>query len=295
MGRGRDKKGFSHGKRAPSKRHVLQRTARNDRRHRTRRLPRATLTNEDRGIPVQHSHQGNLVSLFTRQFYIFFLVNRGNSHAMCARANDTEFDFCVHESQTSKQAGPHKIGLATCNESPQGEAHQSGLGDAKSRSFKQRHGAQNKPQLQEKNRAERSGKNPPMKRERKEAGKTRQPTKERQCRGSSKAPAPPIQRNQQTPTKRGAADKTPRRRQKTMHSEVESFKTFALANSRDKRIEPARSKTPFGAAEAKAREKERHDRKPFGAVVANGELFPFRLRGAAPRWVTVAKGEQNER
>ncbi|PKI73046.1 hypothetical protein CRG98_006541 [Punica granatum] len=42
-----------------------------------------------------------------------------------------------------------------------------------------------------------------------------------------------------------------------MHSEIESFKLFALP---------------------------RDDRKPFGAVVANGELFPFRLRGAAPRY-----------
>ncbi|OWM89868.1 hypothetical protein CDL15_Pgr014607 [Punica granatum] len=64
-----------------------------------------------------------------------------------------------------------------------------------------------------------------------------------------------------------------------MHLEVESFETFALANSRDKRIKPARSKTPFGAAWAKVRVKERHDRKPFGAIVEKGELFPFRLRG----------------
>ncbi|PKI57705.1 hypothetical protein CRG98_021895 [Punica granatum] len=44
----------------------------------------------------------------------------------------------------------------------------------------------------------------------------------------------------------GATDTTPRRRQNITHSEVELFEPFALANSRDKRIEPARSKTPRG-------------------------------------------------
>ncbi|OWM63058.1 hypothetical protein CDL15_Pgr020947 [Punica granatum] len=50
------------------------------------------------------------------------------------------------------------------------------------------------------------------------------------------------------PEEWGAADTTPRWRLKRIHSEVESFEPFALANSRDKRIESARSKTPFGAA-----------------------------------------------
>ncbi|PKI57107.1 hypothetical protein CRG98_022501 [Punica granatum] len=41
------------------------------------------------------------------------------------------------------------------------------------------------------------------------------------------------------------ADATPRRRQNATYSEVESFKPFALADLRDKRIKPARLKTPF--------------------------------------------------
>ncbi|PKI60439.1 hypothetical protein CRG98_019180 [Punica granatum] len=53
-------------------------------------------------------------------------------------------------------------------------------------------------------------------------------------------------------------DITPRWRQNTMHSKVESFEPFALANSRDKRIEPARSKTHFEGAQAKVRDHKYH-------------------------------------
>ncbi|PKI56022.1 hypothetical protein CRG98_023581 [Punica granatum] len=117
----------------------------------------------------------------------------GNSPEEMARANDTKFSFRVHESQTSKKAGPHKIGLATHNKSPRGEAHQSGLDNPKLRSFKQIQGAQNKPQLQEKKLSEKKLEKPTNEEREKRRGKNPPTTKTRQHRRSPKALAPPIQ------------------------------------------------------------------------------------------------------